>query len=78
MRMLAISDNTDICTGLRLAGIQCIEARTQEELKKALSNVRDGGHEIGVVAVTKSLAEQGAELLAAFQNDSDSPLFVEI
>jgi len=71
MRMVTISDNSSVCAGFRLVGVESCLAETAEELADLLqANIKP---EIGLIAVTSSLAKKGEKVLEKY-NETDAPL----
>lgn len=77
MKFYLISDNTDTCTGMRLAGIEGVVAHKTEEVQSALNGaVKD--ESIGVVLITAHLVELCPELIYDLKLNCRRPLIVEI
>jgi|GEM_PF-3661405 len=75
MRAVAISDNDIICTGFRLAGMECHTVETSEAFAEALQlSIQP---EIGLIVITSALAAKCRNVLEAFKK-CDMPLIVEI
>ncbi len=77
MKMYLISDNTDSCIGMRLAGIDgvVVEGRQQfaEEFNKAIDD-----KEIAVVLLTRKAVDLDSELVEKTKISRSVPLIVEI
>ena len=77
MKIFCISDNTDTKTGLRLAGIDGITVRGEEEFNSALNGaVLD--KEIGVLLITEKLAKEYRAQIDAIRLGQSLPLITEI
>lgn len=77
MKFYLISDNTDTCTGMRLAGIEGIVAHEKEEVLSALEGaVKD--ESIGIVLITAHLVELCPEMIYDLKLNFHRPLIVEI
>lgn len=77
MKFFLISDNTDTCTGMRLAGIEGVVVHTAEEVRNALSRAR-ADESIGVVLMTSQLTELCPEDIYELKLNCRRPLIVEI
>lgn len=77
MKYFVITDSTDTHVGLRLAGIEGVVVREDDELKKAIASASaDPG--IGVLLITERLATLCSEQLAPMKMSAHRPLVVEI
>ena len=56
--MAAICNDSDICTGFRLAGINCCHATTEDELTTVLADLQV--EDIGILVISNNLAESTA------------------
>lgn len=77
MRSILISDNNDTLVGLRLAGIEAILAKTQEEIRQAIDYVLKNP-EFGILIVTETVFEKAKEDLTEIRMYRRSPLVVEV
>ena len=69
MRMVAISKDYNICTGLKLAGVDSYQATTEEELIKTLSGLAN----IDVVITTSEVNKT-----KAFENFSKANPHIQL
>jgi len=77
LKFYLISDNTDTCTGMRLAGIEGVVAHEKEEVQSALEYaVKD--ENIGIVLITAHLVELCPEMIYDLKLNCHRPLIVEI
>lgn len=77
MKMFVLSDNTDTCTGMRLAGIDGVVVHERDELLSALDKVvRDGNY--GIVLITEKLRKLGGDVISQMMIELRSPVFLEI
>ena len=77
MKYYLISDNHDTLTGMRLAGIEGVEAHEAEAVEKALRSAMDK-KEIGIVLITERLVSLCPELIYDLKLHMKRPLIVEI
>ena len=70
-KLLAISDDIDTCTGLRLAEVSSHPAYTPDELRHILENIEP---DVGIVIVTEGLAAKCADMLEKYRQDTPMPL----
>ena len=77
MKFFLISSNNDTTIGLRLAGIDGVIVRDEEEARAALERtVAD--ESVGVVLMTERLSSMCAERVYDLKQNSTRPLIVEI
>ncbi len=77
MKMYLISDNTDTCTGMRLAGVEGTVVQGKEELKEALDRVLSD-REIAIVVLTEKFGREYPELIDDIRLSHSLPLLIEI
>ncbi|HOO25966.1 MAG TPA: V-type ATP synthase subunit F [Clostridiales bacterium] len=77
MRLYLLSDNSDSLLGLRLAGIEGELIGSESGFKDALEGLK-GRQDIGLIFVTRLLAEKYADLLLEYKKDDTGPLVVEV
>ena len=77
MRFFLISDNTDIQTGMRLAGIEGVVAHTAAEVAEALNAALDQP-ETGMILVTEKIADDFTEIINEAKKDQEGPLILAI
>lgn len=77
MKMYVISDNSDTCIGLRMAGADGTVVHTEDEVLKELDRVlsRD---DIGILLINGSLAELCRDRINDIKTNRTRPLLVEI
>ena len=76
MRMFLISDNTDTCTGMRLAGVEVVVVHEKQEFKDVVDKVT-AEKDIGIVLITEYFGRKFPELVEDLKM-SRLPLFLEI
>lgn len=77
MRFFLISSSNDTLTGMRLAGIEGVMAKTEDDAKAALeSAIADPT--VGVVLITEPLVGFVADRMYELKQNSTCPLIVEI
>lgn len=76
MRMFLISDNTDTCTGMRLAGVEGVVVHEKQEFKDVVDKVT-AEKDIGIVLITEYFGRKFPELVEDLKM-SRLPLFLEI
>ena len=64
MKIAAICSDFDICTGLKLTGIECHHVTTEAEITTVLAALQTA--DIGVLVVSENLAESAS--LTKFSN----------
>ena len=73
MRTIAICTNTDVCTGLRLVGVDSYFAASEEELAEVVDNIDTT--DIGIIVICENFAsspslknfrENNPQILAGF------------
>ncbi len=77
MRYFLICDNVDTLTGMRLAGIEGILARTPQETESAIRNAI-ADPEIAILLINEKLAALCPSLVSDLKMNSTKPLVVEI
>ena len=77
MKIISICDDKDICTGLRLVGIEGSVVQTFDEFTRALNNAFSD-HKAGIVVVSKSLSNQYAGQIDKLRLSKSIPLIIEI
>lgn len=77
MKMYLISDNTDTMTGMRLAGVEGVIARSRDEVKAALSDAL-ARKDIGILLLTEALGQTYPDLVKAVRTEHKMPLLIEI
>lgn len=77
MKMYLISDNTDTLTGMRLAGVEGVIARSRDEVKTALSDAL-ARKDIGILLLTEALGQTYPDLVKAVRTEHKMPLLIEI
>lgn len=77
MKMFVISDNRDTLTGLRMAGVEGVIAKTEEEVKAQLDAVlkRD---DVGILLINGTLAKLAGPVIDGIKTSRSTPLLVEI
>jgi len=75
MRIVSICDSKDVCTGLRLVGIEGSVTKTSEEFLLAFENAVSYA---GIVVVSKELAKQHAAQMDEVRINRTTPLIVEL
>lgn len=77
MKMFLISDNTDTCVGMQLAGVDGVIVHGAEEFREAVNNaVQD--KEIGILLINESLCKFDELLIDNIKLKYTRPLIVEI
>ena len=77
MKFKLISDSHDAITGMRLAGVEGVLAKTGDEARAAIEScVSDGS--VGVVLITESLAATCSEYIDSLQLTESGTLIVTI
>ena len=77
MKMFLISDNSDTCTGMRLAGVDGVIVHTGEEVEKAFAEA-ESNPDIGVLLVTEKISDLRRDLVDYHKLNQQLPLLVEI
>lgn len=77
MKYFVITDSIDTQVGLRLAGIEGVVVREEQEIRQAIEKAAKDP-EIGVLLVTERLAAACADLIAPLKLTAHTPLVVEI
>ena len=77
MRMYLISDNTDTCIGMKLAGVDGVVvhsySQVKEELQRALLD-----KSIGIILITEKLSRDYPDLIKEIKLNRLMPLLIEI
>jgi len=77
MKMYVISDNTDTCTGMRLAGIDGCVAHSTEEVTAAIDTaVKDS--DIAILLITQKAISAAPEYVSHIKLERSVPLIVAI
>ena len=77
MKMYVISDNIDTFTGLKLVGVNGVILREKEKIEEALKNTT-ADKSIGIIIVTKGVAELAKETIDEIKLKNGLPLIIEI
>jgi len=77
MKIYCISDNIDTNIGLRLVGINGKVIHEKEKVIEEIERVRKDP-EIGILLITRKLAELVPDLIDEFKLNSGLPLILEI
>lgn len=77
MKIYALSDNVDMQTGLRLAGIDGAVVHTEEEVQTQLTRALSD-ESLGVLLVAEGLCERFADVIREVRLSRPLPLVVEI
>lgn len=77
MKFLMISDSRDALTGMRLAGIEGVFAEAPEQVRAEIKKCIDDEN-IGIVLITRSLAEMCGDLLDEVRLGMSRPLIVTV
>jgi V/A-type H+/Na+-transporting ATPase subunit F len=77
MKIYAISDNIDTNIGLRLAGVNGVVVHEKEEVLKAIAEARKDS-QLGILIITRKLAELVPEVIDELKLSVSLPLIVEI
>jgi V/A-type H+-transporting ATPase subunit F len=77
MKLFLISDETDTLMGMRLAGVEGVQAKTKEEaeaeIRKAVADP-----EIGILMITTPLTELCRDLVVDRKLNYKRPLLIEV
>ena len=77
MRMYLISDNTDTCIGMKLAGVDGVVVHSyshvKEELQRALQD-----KSIGIILITEKLSKDYPDLVSDIKLNRYMPLIIEL
>lgn len=77
MKMFVLSDNTDTCTGMQLAGADGVVVHEREALLREIDRViQDGGY--GIILITEKLRKLGGEVISEKMTSLRAPIFLEI
>ncbi len=77
MRFFVISDSNDTKIGMRLAGIEGVVVRTQQDAAEALTKAMEM-EDIAVILMTERLVKLCPELVDELKLNRTRPLIVEI
>ena len=77
MRMVCISNSTDITIGLRLSGIQSFFIKDPLEIKSKIKEISKD-RDVGILNVTEKVYEIAKEELEEISNTQNLPLIVKI
>lgn len=77
MRFYLISDNSDTCVGMRLAGIKGVVLHTAGEVKQELLRVVENP-DIGVILITSKLVNLCPDVVYDLKLHKKTPLIVEV
>jgi len=77
MKIVSICDDRDVCTGLRLAGIEGDVVYTSDEFALAFKNAFNN-RQVGIVIIAKGLAQRYTKQLDAVRLSRSMPLIVEL
>lgn len=77
MKIYAISDNIDTNIGLRLAGVNGVVVHQREEVLEAIEEAHKD-RELGILIITRKLAELVPEVIDELKLSAGLPLVVEI
>ena len=77
MKMYLISDNVDILTGMRLAGVDGVVVHEREELRRALETTL-ADKEIGIILLTEKFGREIPEIIDDVKLNHRIPLIIEI
>ncbi len=77
MKIYAICDNIDTNIGLRLAGVEGVVVHEKEEVLAAIDKVVQD-KEVGILVVTRKLAELIPDVIDEMKLSGSLPLVVEI
>lgn len=77
MRFFLISDSHDALTGMRLAGIEGVFAKTKEEAETEIDKCIDD-ESIGIVLITEALSSICRELIDSIKLGRSKPLIVTV
>jgi V/A-type H+-transporting ATPase subunit F len=77
MKLFLISDNTDTLMGMRLAGIEGVQATTREDAEKAIRE-SVANPEIGILMITAKLTNLCHDLVVDRKLNYKRPLLIEV
>jgi V/A-type H+-transporting ATPase subunit F len=77
MKMFLFSDNKDTYVGMRLAGVDGVIVRDEEETQEQLNRVLKD-QEVGILLVTEFLAQKYQDIFQDIKMNRRLPLLVEI
>lgn len=77
MKFKLISNSHDALTGMRLAGIEGVYAKTGEQAETEINKYLDD-ETIGIVLITEGLAAECAETIDAIKLGRSRPLIVTV
>ena len=77
MKMFVISDNSDTCVGLRMAGVDGVVVHTEAEVRAALDRVLQQD-DIGILLINGALTQLCKDKIDDIKTNRTRPLLVEI
>lgn len=77
MKMFLISDNTDTCIGMKLAGVNGVVAHSYSHVKDELQNALKD-KDIGIILITEKIAKDFQELINDVKLNRQVPIIIEI
>lgn len=77
MKFYLISNSHDALTGMRLAGIEGVYAKTKEQAEKEINRCLDD-ETIGIVLITESLAAECSDIIDSVKLGRSKPLIVTV
>lgn len=77
MKFYVISDNTDTCMGMRLAGMDGIVLHEREEVLEHLKELLED-KEIGTILITEKLMQKCSDFIQPIKLTRKRPLIAEI
>ena len=77
MKFMLISDNHDTLTGMRLAGIEGVEAHSREEVIIAVKQAQSDP-DVGIILITQQLVSVAKDFINERKLGSKGALFLEI
>ena len=77
MKMYLISDNTDTCIGMKLAGVNGVVAHSYTHVKDELQHALED-KSIGIILITEKLSKQYPDLVNNIKLNRRIPIIIEI
>ena len=77
MKIISICGNTDIYTGLRLAGIEGVVVHTSDEFARVFKDTLND-RQVAIIIITKGLAQKYTKRLDEIRLSRSIPLIVEL
>ena len=77
MRFFLVSNSHDALTGMRLAGIEGVFAKTKEQAEAQINKLLDD-ETIGIILITESLAAECIGLIDSIKRGRSKPLIVTV